>query len=227
MNNKIERGGILKKGDFIWGAILAAFVGFIALPTTHNIFVTFTAGHPYISGFIKFALLATMGEMLVVRLSTKAWKKAPGFIWRVAVWGFLGMVITLIFSIFSGGVMGALDKGLLIGKGNTFAFAFFTSFWMNMTFAPTMMAFHRFTDTYLDLKFADKISKPTVGQVIDKIDWKGFISFAIFKTIPFFWIPAHTLTFLLPAEYRVLAAAFLSMALGLLLTISKRKKSSK
>jgi hypothetical protein len=45
------------------------------------------------------------------------------------------------------------------------------------------------------------------------------------KTIPFFWIPAHTLTFLLPSEYRVLAAAMLSIALGLILTITKKKPS--
>lgn len=215
----------MKKGDFIWGAILLAFIGFVVYPTTHEIFVNFTTAHPYVSGFIKFGLLATMGEMLVVRLSTKQWKKAPGFIWRVVVWGFLGMVITLIFSIFSGGVMSALDKGLLIGKGNTFAFAFFTSLLMNMTFAPTMMAFHRYTDTYLDLKFGDRIASPSAKQVIQKIDWHGFISFAIFKTIPLFWVPAHTITFLLPPEYRVLVAAFLSMALGLLLTVSKRQKS--
>ena len=221
----IERGGILKNGDFIWGAILAAFIAFVIVPTTHEIFVTFTTAHPYIGGFIKFGLLATMGEMLVVRLTSKAWKRAPGFIWRVIVWGLLGMVITLIFSIFSGGVMSALDKGLLPGKGNTFAFAFFTSLLMNMTFAPTMMAFHRYTDTYLDLKYRDKIAKPTIAQVVNRIDWKGFVSFVICVTVPLFWVPAHTITFLLPPEYRVLVAAFLSMALGLLLTIAKGKKS--
>lgn len=215
----------MKKGDFIWGAILLAFTAFVVYPETRVLFETFTGDHPYIGGFLKFGLLATMGEMLVVRIATKEWKKAPGFIWRVAIWGFLGMVITLIFSIFSGGVMASLDKGLLIGKGNNFAFAFFTSFMMNVTFAPAMMGFHRYTDTYLDLKYGEKIEKPTVAQVVDKIDWKGFVSFALIKTIPFFWIPAHTVTFLLPPQYRVLVAAYLSIALGLLLTISKRKKA--
>jgi hypothetical protein len=42
------------------------------------------------------------------------------------------------------------------------------------------------------------------------------------KTIPFFWIPAHTVTFLLPAEIRVLFAVVLSVVLGLLLTISAK-----
>lgn len=214
----------MKKGDFIWGFVLFAFIAFVAYPDTHVLFVNFTSAQPYIGGFIKFALLATMGEMLVVRLSTGNWKKAPGFIWRVIIWGLLGIVITVIFSIFSGGVSSALENGMLIGKGNKFAFAFFTSLLMNCTFAPTMMAFHRYTDTYLDLKYGEGVKKPTVEDVVGRIDWKGFVSFVVIKTIPFFWIPAHTVTFLLPPEYRVLVAAFLSIALGLLLTIAKRKK---
>jgi len=44
------------------------------------------------------------------------------------------------------------------------------------------------------------------------------------KTIPMFWIPAHTITFLLPSEFRVLAAAFLSIALGAILAFAKKKK---
>ncbi|MBF4695653.1 hypothetical protein [Fusibacter ferrireducens] len=214
----------MKKNDFIWGAILVLFVAFVSLEPTHSQFISLTTAHPYLGGFFKFALLATMGEMLVTRLNQGQYKKADGFIYRVIIWGLLGMVITLIFQIFAAGTSAALEKGYLIGKGSTFAFAFFTSCLMNLTFAPTMMAFHRYTDTYIDLKFSEGISQPTSSQVIDKIDWKGFISFVLFKTIPFFWIPAHTLTFLLPGEYRVLAAAFLSMALGLLLTIGKRKK---
>lgn len=214
----------MRKGDFIWGAILVLFVAFVSLEPTHSVFISLTTAHPYAGGFFKFALLATMGEMLVTRLNQGRYKKADGFIYRVIIWGFLGIVITLIFQIFAAGTTAALEKGYLIGKGSTLAFAFFTSSLMNLTFAPTMMAFHRYTDTYIDLKFGESIVKPTPKQVIDKIDWNGFISFVLFKTIPFFWIPAHTLTFLLPGEYRVLAAAFLSMALGLLLTIGKRKK---
>jgi len=214
----------LKKGDFIWGAILLLFVAFITVNPTHEIFISVTSAHPYLGGFLKFALLATMGEMLVTRLNSGGFKKAPGFVYRVLIWGFLGCVITLIFQIFAAGTTAAIEKGYLFGKGMPLAFAFFTSLLMNMTFGPTMMAFHRYTDTYLDLKYGEGIVKPTSAQVVDRIDWKGFISFVIFKTVPLFWVPAHTITFLLPGEYRVLAAAFLSMALGLLLTIGKKKK---
>lgn len=214
----------MRKGDFIWGGILVAFLGFVLFPTTHEIFVDVTGAHPYLGGFFKFALLATMGEMLVGRLTKGKWEKAPGFVWRVLIWGFLGMVITLIFQIFGGGVKAAFDKGYLIGGEYKIVSAFMVSFTMNLTFAPTMMAFHRYTDTYLDLKYGENVKKPTVHQVVERIDWKGFVSFVLFKTVPFFWVPAHTITFLLPENYRVLAAAMLSMALGLLLTIAKKKK---
>jgi hypothetical protein len=43
------------------------------------------------------------------------------------------------------------------------------------------------------------------------------------KTIPLFWIPAHTITFSLPPEYRVLMASFLSIALGGILAFAKRR----
>ncbi len=54
-----------------------------------------------------------------------------------------------------------------------------------------------------------KIKDVKLKAVTDKIDWYGFMSFIVFKTIPLFWIPAHTITFLLPGEYRVLMAALL------------------
>ena len=214
----------LKKGDFIWGVILLAFIGFVVYPSTHLIFVKATTAHPFIGGFLKFALLATMGEMLVVRLNKGKWLRAPGFIWRVIMWGFLGMVITLIFQIFGSGVQFVFEKGYLPGKDMKWLIALVTSMAMNLTFAPTFMAFHRFTDSYLDLKYGEGVSRPTVVQVMSRIDWNAFVTFVLMKTVVFFWIPAHTITFLLPGEYRVLAAAMLSLVLGLLLTMGKRKK---
>ena len=136
----------MKKGDFIWGFVLVAIAMFILMPATHVIFVDFTSTHPFIGGFIKFGILATMGELLAIRISTGDWKKPSGLVFRTLIWGFLGIVITLMFQIFGGGVTAALEKGILPGNGSSFAFAFFVSSIMNLTFAPTFMAFHRFTD---------------------------------------------------------------------------------
>jgi hypothetical protein len=37
-----------------------------------------------------------------------------------------------------------------------------------------------------------------------------------------FWIPAQTVTFLLPSEFRVMSAAFLAIVLGFILGMAKR-----
>jgi len=218
----------LKKGDFIWLGVLGLIVFFLLVPQTHQVFVSMTQSHPYLMGFIKVFILATMGELLALRIITNVWRTPVGLFYRAVIWGFLGMSFVLIFDIFASGVMGALEKGLLPGEGQ-FVFAFFTSAIMNIAFAPIMMAFHRITDTYLDLANGklSKLSNVKLSQVVGRIDWENFISFVIIKTVPIFWIPAHTITFLLPAEYRVLLAAFLSIALGAILAFAKKKNSAK
>lgn len=214
----------MKKGDLIWGLILLAFASFIILPGTHQIFMDFTSTHPYIGGFIKFSILATLGEMLAGRIIHGDYKKPHGFWERFIVWGLIGMLITLMFQIFSSGVASAMEKGLLPGEGSRFLFAIYTSTIMNMTFGPTFMAFHRYTDTLLDLRGENK-KMPSSSEVLTAIDWKGFVSFVVFKTIPLFWLPAHTITFMLDPQYRVLLAAALSLALGVILAFAKTKGS--
>jgi hypothetical protein len=213
----------VKKGDFFWGLGILAFAAFIAFPQTQAIFNAATAAHPYLMGFGKFAILATMGELLARRIIVGKWEKPSGLVWRAVIWGFLGMAIVAIFTIFSTGVGTLVEKGVLPGKGSVLLTAFWISAIMNTTFAPTMMGLHRFTDTFIDLKYS-RGGKITTKQVVDAIDWNGYVSFVLCKTIPIFWIPAHTITFMLPAEYRVLMAAFLSMALGAILAFAKKKK---
>jgi hypothetical protein len=177
-------------------------------------FVKFTTEHAYMGGFIKFFILATMGELLAIRIVTGDWNIQKGLLYRAFVWGLLGMVIVLIFSVFAAGITGALENGFLPGGNSKFAFAFFVSFIMNLSFAPTMMAFHRITDTFIDLKYENKNGKVTLSDVVKSV---------LMRTIPIFWIPVHTITFLLPPEYRVLSAAFLSIALGAILAFAKKK----
>ncbi len=213
----------MKKGDFLWVLAFALICAFLLNPSTQKVFLAATSAQPYLMGFIKFAILATMGELLAIRIITGDWSIPTGLISRAVIWGFLGMVIVLIFKVFAGGVISAQKSGALPFEGSQIAFALFTSIIMNLVFAPVMMAFHRFTDTYIDLK-AETGEKVSVKDITERIDWYGFISFVVMKTIPFFWIPAHTITFLLPSEFRVLAAAFLSIALGAILAFAKKKK---
>ncbi|MBP2628895.1 MAG: hypothetical protein H6Q68_3606 [Firmicutes bacterium] len=213
----------MKKGDFVWVLTLLAVVAFLVLPITHDVFIQFTARHPYYAGFIKFLILATMGELLAIRIVSGIWKTPPALVYRSIIWGLLGMGMVLMFECFAAGTKSAMAKGLLPGNGSPYAFALFVSIIMNSVFGTTFMALHRITDTYLDLKFEYANAQVTFKQVLDKIDWTGFVSFVVCRTIPFFWIPAHTITFSLPPEYRVLMAAFLGIALGGILGFAKKR----
>ncbi|GAU75600.1 hypothetical protein [Fusibacter sp. 3D3] len=214
----------MKKGDFIWGAIMLVIVAIFALPDSREIFISFTSAHPLLGGFVKFGILASMGELLAVRVGSGKWTFATFFFVRAIIWGLFGILITMIFTIYSTGTTALLSKGLLPGGESKLAFAFFTSFLMNATFAPTFMYAHRISDKYLDLKAEGKTDL-SLTNIIQNIDTVGFWNFVVVKTVPFFWIPAHTFTFLLPGDYRILVAALLSMALGLILTIAKKSKN--
>lgn len=214
----------MKKKDLIWIATIILIAFLLIYKPTHLAFINATKSHPYIMGFIKVSILATLGELLAIRLKVGDYKKPYGLTYRFIVWGLFGVAFTLVFEVFAQGVLASMKKGLLPNSSYPFVFAFFTSFIMNTIFAPTFMALHRITDTYIDLGQGklSLILKTKLKDVVNKIDWYGYISFVVLKTIPFFWVPAHTITFLLPSEYRVLMASFLSIALGAILSIAKR-----
>jgi len=217
----------MKKGDFLWLSILILIAVFLLIPSTHALFSEVSKSYPYIMGFVKFSILATMGELLALRIVNKRWTKQKGFIPKFIVWGLLGVVIVLMFSIYEQGVIGSIaNKMLFAGEGNlsTILTSFYISAIMNLTFAPVFMAFHRITDICIDNKIDKK--KQSISEIIKIVDWSGFINFVVCKTIPYFWIPAHTITFLLPTEYRVLFAAMLSIVLGLILSYARLKKSN-
>jgi hypothetical protein len=222
----------IRKGDFLWLAVIAAVVLLYTLPATAPALAGLTSRHAYLMGFAKFALLATMGELLVLRLAKGAWAKPSGLLARAAVWGVVGLLIVLMFTLFNAGVQGAGEKGLLpLGSGRLRALlvAFWTSVLMNLTFGPVFMAAHRVSDAWIEARFGDAARK---GERLDfmaivaSVDWRRFLGFVVGRTIPLFWIPAHTLCFLLPGEYRVLAAALLSIALGVILSWGRRPKAA-
>ncbi|HJZ41255.1 MAG TPA: hypothetical protein VJ203_12880 [Bacteroidales bacterium] len=216
---------MVKKGDVLWIAMLCGVSAFLIVPELRRIFIQVTISHPYVMGFIKFAILATMGELLTLRLISGSWCKPLGMGYKAFVWGVVGMSIVLMFGLFYEGVAGATTNGLLPGATGwtgRFLQAFFTSTMLNLTFAPVFMAAHRISDTYTDWHVTGK--KPTVLIVVAQIDWKEFMRFVVGKTIPFFWIPVQTINFMLPAEYRIIVAAYLSIVLGLILAYARRRK---
>jgi hypothetical protein len=153
----------------------------------------------------------------------------------MVVWGFLGLAINLAFNIFAAGTPAFLAymgvKNAPAAMSGSFSLlkladAFAISTCMNLIFAPVMMTFHKITDTHIienKGKVASLLRPIAFQRILQNLNWDIMWNFVFKKTIPFFWIPAHTITFLLPAEFRVLFAAILGIALGLILAIGSHK----
>lgn len=222
----------MKKNDLLFALTALAIALFLVIPTSRGWFETATIAAPYPMGFLKTAILASMGELLADRIRTKRYFARKGFLMRGLVWGLLGLLFVLAFSLFSKGTLGLIDAGILPSIAqplwmNALAGAFFTSVFMNLFFAPSFMILHRFTDAAIDASGGSwkKLFSVKWIDLISVIDWKRFFGFVVFQTIPLFWIPAHTVTFLLPPEYRVLMAGLLSIALGFLLAQKQTRKA--
>lgn len=236
----------MKKQDFIFIlVIVAVLLPFFLSDELFKLFKYCTATHPYIMAFIKFALLSTVGDMLGLRIKEGRYTyKGYGSFPRAIVWGLFGMLIALAFVVFKTGVPVMIDT---IGswhnktgvpemiwhiadamEDNTLTIervigAFCISVFMNTFFAPVFMTSHKICDTHI-LNNGGSMKafiKPIpVGKYINELNWKVQWGFVFKKTIPLFWYPAHTITFLLPGDYQVLFAASLSIFLGVFLSIA-------
>lgn len=192
---------------------------------------TAVLNYPLLSSFVKFAVLATTGEIIAYRIRMKTWPGSDfGFAPKALAWGVLGILILFAFNIFSKGVpqiCGSLLPLTDHRPTNMILVAFYISLFMNCIFAPVMMLLHRMVDIKIDAgqgKVASLYANsPTVSDLFNAVSWEKMWGFVFKKTIPFFWIPAHTITFLLPPAWRILFAALLSIVLGLILAFADDK----
>ncbi len=227
----------MKRHDFIFIAcVIICFLPFFLIPAVYDGYKSFNNSHGMIMSFVKFAILSTLGEVIGLRISTGVYNR-PGFgiLPRAFVWGILGMGINMAFVVFSNGVpaflsyMGAVDAPTLMGDSISWAkvgVAFAISVTMNSIFAPVFMTFHRITDTHIIATGGTMrgfFTPIPMGKILQNLNWKVQWGFVFKKTIPFFWFPAHTITFLLPGDARVLFAALLGVVLGIFLAIAARK----
>lgn len=228
---------------------LFVFVGFALFLAPFFIFPDLLAGyeklnkeHGMLMSFVKFAILATFGETLGSRIRTGNYMpQGFGLIPRAIIWGLLGFTIQMAFVIFSSGIPIFISKTLgfsfaadyldkekvqMMSFGLKLLVAFSISAAMNTIYAPIMMTLHKITDMHIaqnNGKLSALYTPINIEENISKMNWRVQWSFVFKRTIPLFWIPAHTITFMLPAEYRVLFAAALGIALGVIMSIAALK----
>ena len=229
----------MKRTDLYFAIVmLAIFLPFFLSADIYAWYKTFNAEHAMIMAFLKFGILATLGEMLGCRLSTGNYTTPTvGVLPRMVVWGVLGMAISMAMTVFSSGIptfITSMGGGELVAAFAAEGFswgklivAFSISVMMNTFFAPVFMTFHKITDAHIaenggSLKAL--ITPIDMRRQMVSLNWDRQWSFIFKKTIPLFWYPAHTITFMLPGELRVLFAALLGVALGVILAIGARKK---
>ncbi len=211
----------MKIKDLFALCFIAVLIVFFVTPVTRSAYENAYKFSPELISFIKFAILATFGEMAGARIrSGNYYSKEFGLLPKALIWGLLGAAISIAFRIFSGGV-GSFPVFADVNQYPGIILKAFTiSFLMNIIFAPVMMLTHKVTDQHIaDGGGRFYFKNINISDILSRIDWAQFWGFLMKKTIPFFWIPAHTVTFLLPAEFRTLFAAILSIFLGVFLSI--------
>jgi len=226
-----------------WGLLailLAVIVPLLTWDQLLHAYLAFNRTHGMITSFIKFGILATLGEVIALRIRTGGYfRKGFGILPRIVVWGFIGLTIKMAFVIFAAGTprflgymgmenaIAAMQGGL---SGTKIATAFAISVAMNVIYAPVMMTFHKITDTHIVShggRLGSLLRPIDFAGILKAIDWHTHWHFLLKMTIPLFWIPAHTVTFLLPPDFQVLFAAVLSVFLGLILAVAGLKNARK
>jgi len=224
----------MKKRDifFITGVILF-FLPFFLSSDILGFYKEFNKNHGMIMSFIKFGLLATLGEVIGLRIRAGKYN-APrfGIIPRAIVWGFLGLGIKLAFIVFATGIPNFLaylgldiQAGLMKGPFSLTKLlaSFSISVSMNLIFAPILMTVHKITDEHITINggtIRGLFTPIRFGEILEGLNWEIMWKFVFKKTIPIFWIPAHTITFLLPPQVQILFAALLGIVLGIILAIA-------
>ncbi len=221
-----------KDASFIF-LLLVLFSPFFVFHSVFQFYIDFNHSHGLIMSFLKFAILATLGEIIGLRIRKGIYLEKGFGIWpRALVWGILGLTIKMAFVIFSVGTPAFLayigfEKAPQIMQNELswakVGVAFSISLTMNLIYAPVMMTLHKITDLHIIQTQGNLIAflKPiAIRKIMTNINWDTMWNFVFKRTIPLFWIPAHTITFLLAEDLQVLFAALLGIALGVLLAVA-------
>ncbi len=175
-------------------------------------YINLVSQHPILSSMVQFAILGTFGDMMGKWIAKdKVYMPFPAkvFFLKILEWAFLGILIKYAFIGFHGFVDSLVFAGLFPAMkpvSEPFFYALTVSITINLQFGPFLVIIHRFLDNII-------MGKPNWDNLS-----KGFLS------LLWFWIPAHTITFMLPKHYQIGLAALWSIVLGIILGFYNSKK---
>lgn len=173
-----------------------------------NTYIELVKTYPIYSAMIQFAVLGTLGDIISKWMQRGAIfmpYKVPVIILKMLEWAFLAICIKYAFVGFTGFVEYLISTSYLPELG-VFWKAFAISVVMNIQFGLLLVILHRFLDNL--------ISQENNWKNIDK----GMFS------LVWFWIPAHTITFMLDKPYQIGLAAIWSVVLGIILGYFNKNK---
>lgn len=170
-------------------------------------YVEFVTSYPIYSAMIQFALLGTLGDIISKWMQQN--KIFLPYSWSVILlkmieWAIIAITIKYAFVGFKAFVSG-LEAHHLIPQLGKFGRAFAISLSMNLQYGLFLVIFHRFLD----------------NLIAKQNNWKN-IHKGMYSLV-WFWIPAHTITFMLPRPYQIGLAAVWSVVLGIILGFYNKK----
>ena len=157
---------------------------------------------------IQFAILGTCGDIIskwIIQRRIFAPFDLGTTLLKMAEWAFLAVCIKYAFIGFNGFVDSLIEHNLL-SQMNIFGRAFAISTTMNLQFGPFLVIMHRLLD----------------NAVMRKRNWDNIDKSLL--SLLWFWMPAHTITFILPKPFQIGLAALWSVVLGIILGFYNRRK---
>ena len=176
-----------------------------------NWYIDIVKAYPLITAMIQFAILGTFGDIISKWIIAKKIFLPYNFItllMKMAEWALIAITIKYAFVGFNGFV-DILVEHKMLPELNIFTRSLAISSTMNLQYGPFLVIIHRLLDNLIARK-----------NNWEKID-KGMLS------LLWFWIPAHTITFMLPKPFQIGLAAIWSVVLGIILGFYNKQSTSK
>ena len=170
-------------------------------------YVDLVKSYPIITAMVQFSVLGTFGDIISKWILNRKIFAPYNFLTlllKMIEWAILAVCIKYAFVGFHGFVDSLISHNLL-PELNVPVRAFAISVSMNLEFGPFLVILHRLLDNI--------VHREKNWANIDK----GLLS------LIWFWIPAHTITFILPTPYQIGLAAVWSVVLGIILGFYIRK----